>query len=86
MSPRSWLAPWKLLFIQNKLITAQARMIEQQNDQLNRIRLDHFREVNALVEGWLIHHDQPEIDMRPELMRFNLDLSDRIAQLEELIV
>ena len=86
MNPRSWLAPWKLLFIQNKLITAQARMIEQQNDQLNRIRLDHFREVNALVEGWLIHHDQPEIDMRPELMLFNLDLSDRIAQLEELIV
>ena len=86
MNPRSWLAPWKLLFIQNKLITAQARMIEQQNDQLNRIRLDHFREVNALVEGWLIHHDQPEIDMRPELMMFNLDLSDRIAQLEELIV
>ena len=84
--PRSWLAPIRLLVIQNKLINAQSRMIEQQRQELDRVRLDHYREVNALVEGWLIHHDQPELDMRPELLRFNMDLSDRIAQLEELIL
>ena len=86
MNPRQWLTPIRLLITQDKLIAAQARVIDQQQRQLDRIRLDHFREVNALVEGWLIHHEQPDIDMRPELQKFNRDLSDRIAALEELIV
>lgn len=86
MSPRSWLAPWKILHLQDRIITAQRVEIDRLVDELNRVRLQHFREVHRIVDAWLIHHDQPETDMRPELLSFSGELGDQIAKLEELIV
>jgi len=90
---RSWLSSLRLFALQDRLIRNQTALLTYHESErvrleaeLNRIRLNHFREINALVEGWLIHHEQPEMDMRPELLQFNADLNDRIAVLEELIV
>ena len=86
INPREWLTPWRLLAAQQKLIVAQTTVIDWQAAELNRIRLAHFREINGLVDAWLVHHDQPEIDMRPGLLAFSTDLADRIAAIEELIL
>jgi hypothetical protein len=86
INPRSWLTPWRLLVAQHRLIDAQQTVMEWQAAELNRIRLEHFREVHGIVDAWLVHHDQPEVDMRPELLSFSTQLGDRIAAIEELIL
>jgi hypothetical protein len=75
-----------LLHVQNNLILAQRALISQQREQLNRQALEHTRELQGLVAGWLIHCDTPETDLRPELAELEHDLCVQIARLEEHVL
>ena len=71
---------------QQILIRAQSRMIHEQETKIRSMQLDHCRELQELVIGWLVHTESPEIDMRPELVEFDIDLKHRIAALEEYVL
>jgi hypothetical protein len=83
---RRFLRTLDLLHIQNNLIIAQRSLIDQQREQLHRQALDHTRELQGLVAGWLIHCDTPETDLRPELAELERDLCGQIARLEEHVL
>lgn len=75
-----------LIRAQNNLIAAQRALIESQRQQLHRQALNHTRELQGLVAGWLIHCDTPETDLRPELAELERDLCCQIARLEEHVL
>lgn len=75
-----------LVRVQNHLIAAQRALIESQREQLHQQALDHTRELQGLVAGWLIHCDTPETDLRPELAELEQDLCWQIARLEEHVL
>lgn len=76
----------RLIGLQRALIKDQSRLINQQTDHLQRVHLEHARELRGLVSAWLLQMEQPEIDVRHELVQLDSELGDRIAVLEELIV
>ena len=83
---RSILRAFRLLEQQQHLINAQQRLIEDQNQRLQRLHLEHLREMRGLVAGWLIHHEQPEIDLREDLVALDRCLDNQAAWLEEHVV
>lgn len=82
---RIWIA-LNLLEQQQRLISAQQQLIEDQNQRLQRLHLEHLREMRGLVAGWLIHHEQPEVDLREDLAALDRTLDHQAAVLEEHVV
>jgi hypothetical protein len=68
------------------LIRLQANVIENLEAELNRTHLEYLREIQGIVSGWLIHTDQPELDIRGDLAEFDSLLGHRIAMHEEHVV
>lgn len=76
------------LFVQEQmvLIRNQSALIAYQDNEIRQLQLDHVREMRGLVGGWLLHLEQPEIDMRPELAQLDMELGHRAARLEEHVI
>ena len=68
------------------LIRQQADMIDELQTELNRTHLEYLREIQGIVSGWLLHTDQPELDIRGDLAEFDSLLGHRIAMHEEHVV
>lgn len=66
----------------NELLDRQ----QQQIDRLHQFNLEQTRDMQGLAYAWLIHCDNPEIDMRPELVEKCQALGEQIAVLEEHIL
>ena len=75
-----------MLVWQAGVIEQQERLIDDQTRELRRMTLNHARDMQGIVAGWLIHHEQPELDVRDALADFERDLSAQIAVLEEHVV
>jgi hypothetical protein len=69
-----------------RLVRDQQKLIADQTRELRRAQLEHMREVQGLVSGWLIAIERPEVDMRPELVELERMLGTQIAVLEEHVV
>ena len=68
------------------LIRLQADMIENLQTELNSTHLEYLREIQGIVSGWLLHTDQPELDIRGDLAEFDTVLGHRIAMHEEHVL
>lgn len=68
------------------LITAQKDMIEAQTRLRQHEQLDHAREIQGMVAGWLLSLEQPELDIRGDLVDLEHKLRNQIATLEEHIL
>jgi hypothetical protein len=55
-------------------------------DILNRQILEERRERLAMVNGWLLSIENPEIDIRDDLRLMARALMDEVAQMEEQVV
>ena len=86
MNPRSCLDRLRFFAIQDRLIKTYRIALEQKQAELDRFKLEHFREVNGLLAAWLISHEHPEWDMRDELTVACREVGDQIAKLEEMFV
>ena len=75
-----------MLVWQAGLIEKQERLIDDQNHLIRSMTLNHARDMQSVVAAWLIHIEQPELDMRDALVDFDADLVNRIAVLEEHVV
>jgi HAMP domain-containing protein len=75
-----------IIQLQHRLIGAQREKIAAQKDQIQRMRLEHTREIQGVVCGWLISCETPEIDMRDELVQLETALGHQIAKLEEHVL
>lgn len=75
-----------LLHCAENLIHAQNVLIEQQQRDNHRLRLDALKQQQGLVAGWLINLERPEIDLRDDLAELDREISDGIARLEEHVV
>ena len=71
---------------QQELIRRQAAFIQAQADELVEIRLDHLREIEGLISGWLIHIEQPEVDLRDDLIQLADQCRNSVARLEEHVL
>lgn len=71
---------------QQELLARCARIVVQQKEELNELKLEHFREIHGMVCGWLISLETPEDDPRPSLIELEAQLGSQIARLEEHIV
>lgn len=76
----------RLLRDQHDLIRKQRSLIELQEHLLQRVHLDYNRELQSVVVGWILSHEQPEIDLSHDLSQLDRDIADRISQLEEHVV
>jgi hypothetical protein len=75
-----------LLEDQQILIRSLWRTISQQEDELRRLKLEHLRDKQGLVAGWLLHCETPEIDMRDELVALEQAFAHGVAKLEEHVL
>jgi hypothetical protein len=83
---RRLLTAFRLLEQQQALIMAQQALILDHQHELRRVHLEHVREMEGIVCGWLIHCDQPEIDIRHDLCQLSTTLAHRAAALEEHVL
>ena len=66
-----------------RIARAQQQLLEDQRAEIQRLKLEHHREIQGIVSGWIINLESPEIDMRDELHLLLARLADHIAVLEE---
>lgn len=71
---------------QHLLLAAQQKLISDQQQELHRLHLDYTREMRGIVCSWLIHLEQPELDMRDDLVHLETVLGNSVASLEEHVV
>jgi hypothetical protein len=74
---------WKLLVSQRELIQ---ELREAHYEDMNRAELEHNREMQGVVCGWLISLEKPEVDMRDTLVALENVLGHKIASIEEHLV
>ena len=74
---------WALLALAGRKLIEQEEAI---SEQINAIRLEHYREVQGLVCAWLINLETPELDVRADLAALESNLRNQIAQIEEHVV
>jgi hypothetical protein len=86
MNPLNTVRLWNLIGKQQRLILTQAQMIADQHQQLRAMQLEHARELQGMVSGWLINLEQPEVDVREDLSELEADLANSIAALEEHVL
>lgn len=81
-----------LIHEQKKTIALLRELMDAKDHQaaqrLNHYRLEHLREVERIVSGWLISLERPEDgdELRHDLARLGATLGYQIAQLEEHVV
>lgn len=75
-----------LIAWQAAIIEQQQQLIADQTHTIRRMTLDHARDMQGMVSGWLIHIERPEMDVRDALAEMEADLTRRIAVLEEYVV
>ncbi len=70
-----------------QLIQAQRELIQSLKDthatETNALELEHNREMQGMICGWLISLEKPEVDMRETLVALEYALGDKIASIEE---
>lgn len=76
----------RLIHEQQELIQAQSRLIRDLNRQLQRSHLDSLRGLRGVVGAWILHIEQPEIDLRDDLHDLDTYLSHQEATLEEHVL
>lgn len=93
MTLADMLRPFRLLEIQQRLINQQQdlianqqRLLDDQQHQHRRVHLDYLREMRGLVAGWLLHLEQPELDLRHDLAELDQVLGHKVAELEEHVL
>jgi hypothetical protein len=67
----------------DELMTAKDELAAK---HLQRVHLEHQREMHGLVSAWRIHMETPEIDLRDDITALATDLGNQIAALEEHVV
>lgn len=71
---------------QQKLIRDLVNEIERLEREKNSLILESAREVQGMMCGWLLNLEQPELDVRDELIAAEADLGLKIAILEEHVL
>jgi hypothetical protein len=80
----------RLLRQQSALLQARKELIEalaaQREHELRRTNLLFLYEMRAIAGGWLLSMEQPEVDIREDVVQMDATFADQIARLEEHVV
>lgn len=68
------------------LIAEQQRILQYQQEEMNRQRLAYIQEMHALVSAWILSIEQPEIDLRADLVELEATLGNQVAKIEEHVL